>query len=159
MIDTGASDHMFHNKDPFSTLKVLFKPSTVTLPDVKCVSVTHVGTVIPSHVLTLRGVLYVPSFRYNLLSISKMASQMDGYFFFTPKYCFMQAPSLKKPLVLGGFYAGLDLLKVQSFKDSLSSITASFIIEKQSSICSSSSLFSEDIWHARLGYLPLTKLQ
>jgi len=43
IIDTGASDYMCHNKDLFSTFKVLSKPSTVTLPNEKCVSVQMLG--------------------------------------------------------------------------------------------------------------------
>jgi len=115
IINTGASDHMCHNKDLFSTLKVLSKPSTVTLPNGKCVSITHTGTVILSDVLTLQGVFYVPNFKYNLLSVNKLASQLDGYVIFTLRHCFMEAPSLKKHLVLGEYYAGLYLLKAQSF--------------------------------------------
>ena len=108
---------MCYNKDLFSSLQSLLKPSTVTLPDGKCVSVTHVRIVILSEVLTLQGVLFVPSFKYNLLSVSKLSSQTNGSVVFTPKHCFMQDLSLKKPLVLGSFCAGLYLLKPHTLKE------------------------------------------
>lgn len=69
IIDTGASDYMCHNKDLFDSFVTLDKPNSITLPDGKCVLVTHAGTVTFKNHLTLHGVLYIPSFRYNLLSV------------------------------------------------------------------------------------------
>jgi len=80
---------MCYDKGLFSSIQTLSKPSTVTLPDRKYVSVTHIGTVILNEVLTLQGVLYVPSFKYNLLSVSKLTNQTNGYVVFTPNHCFM----------------------------------------------------------------------
>ena len=59
IIDTGASDHMCHNKELFSKIEVLSKPSIVPLPNGKCVHVTHTSTVVLSSSLVLNGVLYV----------------------------------------------------------------------------------------------------
>ena len=158
IIDTGASDHMCYNKDLFSSLQSLLKPSTVTLPDGKCVSVTHVGTVVLSEALTLQGVLYVPSFKYNLLSISKLTSQTNGYVIFTPKHCFMQDLSLKKPLALGSFCAGLYLLKPHALRESTVNGFSSLVVNQQEFSCNASSV-PGNIWHVRLGHLPFTKLQ
>jgi len=111
IIDIGASDHMCHNKDLFDSFVALAKPNSVTLANGKCVLVTHAGTVTFKNHLTLHGVLYIPSFRYNLLSVSKLASQQNCYIIFTPQYCLMQAPSLRRLQVLGEIYAGLYLFK------------------------------------------------
>jgi len=72
----------------------------------------------------------------------------------------MQAPSLRKPQVLGEHYAGLYLLKASTAANSEDSIKNSsiFPIDNQPSICNVS-MSSEDVWHARLGHLPFTKLQ
>ena len=147
---------MCHNKGLFCSLKTLSKPSTVTLPDGKCISVTHTGTVVLSEALSLRDVLYIPSFRYNLLSVSKLASQLNGYVIFSPRHCFLQALSLKKPLVLGEYYAGLYLLKTQSFTSLVNDDTSA--IACHSSFCNVG-LVSGGTWHVRLGHLPLSKLQ
>jgi len=103
---------MCHNKDLFTRFVVLAKPNTVTLPNGRCVSVTHAGTVILNKSLVLHGVLYIPSFRYNLLSVSKLSHQQGSYVVFTPEYCFMQAPSMRRPQVLDNHFAGLYLLQL-----------------------------------------------
>ena len=160
IIDTGASDHMCHNEKLFHNLKVLSKPSIVTLPNGKCVHITHAGSVALSSTLVLHGVLYVPSFRYNLLSVSKLSCQLNGFVVFTAQYCLLQALSLRKPQVLGKIYRGLYLLK-SSFPASANASLKTFSIssfDKQSLVCNAS-MSSQDLWHARLGHLPFTKLQ
>ena len=74
IIDTRPSDCMCCNKDLFENFVALAKPNSVTLSNGKCVLVTHAGTVAFKNHLTLHGVLYIPSFRYNPLSVSKLAS-------------------------------------------------------------------------------------
>ena len=75
--------------NPFSNLMALSTPSIVTLPNGKSVHVTHAGTIIVNNSLALYGALYIPSFRYNLLSVNKLSSQLNGYIIFTPQHCLM----------------------------------------------------------------------
>ena len=110
IVDTGASDHICHNEDLFFNIRVLTKSSMVTLPNGKRMTVTHASTIIVNHTLALYGVLYIPNFKYNLLSVSKLTSQYNYYVIFTPQCCFMQAPSTRRPQVLGKHYVGLYLL-------------------------------------------------
>ena len=77
---------------------------------------------------------------------------------FHTKALFHAGPSLKKHLVLGEFYVGLYLLKAQSFTGLVNNANIGYVIDRHDSICSIS-LFLKDIWHARLGHLPITKLQ
>jgi len=152
-VDTGASDHMYHHKELFSDLRALVRPSTVTLPNGKCVSVTYAGTILINHTLALHGVLYTPNFKYNLLSVSKLSNYYNCHVAFTPRYCLMQAPSMKRPQVLGELYAGLYLLKT-----SIAASTRSLDIIQSRSICNTS-ISDGNLWHARLGHLPFSKLQ
>ena len=151
---------MRHNKELFSKLEVLSKPSIVTLPNGKCVHVTHTSNVVFSSSLVLNGVLYVPSFKYNILSVSKLSTQLNGYIIFTPQHCLMQTPLPRKPQVLGELYAGLYLFKPSSAVNSDAFVRNFPILSlnTQSSVCNAS-MFSQDLWHARLGHLPFTKLQ
>ena len=97
IVDTGASDHMCHNKDLFISLEVLVVPHLVNLPNGTFMTVTHVGTVMINNTLVLRGVFYIPGFKYNLLSVSKLSTQHNFLVVFTPEYCIVQAPSMKRP--------------------------------------------------------------
>ena len=163
IIDTGASDHMCHNKALFTAFFSLTTPIAVTLPNGKKEIVTHSGTVIVTQDLVLHGVFYIPNFKYNLLSVSKLSSQDGSIVFFTPKYCIMQAPLVKKPQVLGELIGGLYLLQ---FRHTTSpAVTASStcfqddFASSLSTACSAKgSLHDILTWHARLGHLSLSKL-
>lgn len=69
IIDSGATSHvcsdlaLFHETMPVSGV-------TVTLPNDTRVSITHCGTVQLSSSLVLHDVLHVPSFKFNLISVS-----------------------------------------------------------------------------------------
>jgi len=74
IIDSGASQHMFHSADEFINLKA--KTTAVLCANDSQMSSTHVGTVdIRTHdnddysILTLHDVLLVPELRHNLLSV------------------------------------------------------------------------------------------
>ena len=70
---------MCHDKDLFTTLRCLPKPIAVTLPNGRKEFVTHSGTVRVTKNLVIHGVLYVPSFRYNLLSVSRLSNYDGSY--------------------------------------------------------------------------------
>jgi len=74
IIDIGASDHMCHSRELFTTFLFLIKPIAVTLPNGKKEIVTYFGTVTVTKDLVLHGVLYIPSFKYNLLSVSRLSN-------------------------------------------------------------------------------------
>jgi hypothetical protein len=71
IIDTGATDHMVSSISLFTSIiaKVSRK---VKLPNGQFVEVTHIGTVKISKSFILTNVLCVPSFSFNLISVSKL---------------------------------------------------------------------------------------
>ena len=71
IIDSGASKHMCSNAHAFKTLKPIQR-ATVTLPNHTSISVTFAGDVHISPQLTLTDVLYVPQFKFNLISVSAL---------------------------------------------------------------------------------------
>lgn len=101
IIDTGASDGMFHDVKSFKTLNSLRTPYLVTLATGHEISVSHIGTVVLADNLAITGILLVPSFHFNLVSIGKLTQQLSCKITLTMDFCVLQAPSLKKPLVLG----------------------------------------------------------
>ncbi|KAK9061911.1 hypothetical protein SSX86_019095 [Deinandra increscens subsp. villosa] len=151
IIDTGASDHMCHDIHLFSDIHLLHKPVSIGLPNGQVIKVTHTGTVIINSNLSLFNVLHIPQFTHNLLSVPKLCESTKGILLFTHNSCLFQAPSLKRPLVLGELVHGLYLLN-QNLK---TSVASSFVVSK--SFCNV--VVNNKTWHTRLGHLPVYKLK
>lgn len=85
IVDTGASDHI----TPYAHLLQDVKPfkSILHLPNGATADVNLVGTVKLSSDIILTNVLYVPSFAYNLLSISKFLRDNNCTATFTSECC------------------------------------------------------------------------
>ena len=71
VFDTGPTDHFVCSVDLLTSI-IATMQSLVQLPNGESAQVTHIGTVILSSSLTLTNVLCVPSFSFNLLSISTL---------------------------------------------------------------------------------------
>jgi hypothetical protein len=80
IIDTGATDHMINSISLFTSITATISIK-VKLPNENFSLVTHIGTVRVSAHLTHTDVLCVPSFSFNLLSVSKLVK--------TFHYCFL----------------------------------------------------------------------
>lgn len=150
IIDTGASDHMCHDIHLLSNIQNVSKPFFIGLPNGHVLMVTKIGDVQLTQDLCLSKVLYVPQFKHNLLSVSRLCKDTCGKVYFSDSCCMLQAPSLKRPQALGRLLRGLYILNATNhlFFDSASITT---------SLCNS--VVTSNIWHQRLGHLPAYKLQ
>lgn len=84
--DSGATDHMTGTRRLFTTFVPLASPSRVLLADGSYSTVTGTGDVHISEHLTLHRVLFVPSLKLNLLSISRLCDEVH----FTASLCSVQ---------------------------------------------------------------------
>nr|XP_018633230.1 uncharacterized protein LOC108948510 [Nicotiana tomentosiformis] len=108
IVNSGVTDHMTSNKNLLFNITPLLVPYLVSLPNGYKVKVTCTGslTLLPS--FTLHHVLYIPTFHYNLISVSKLIGQFNYYVLFTSFSCILlQAHSMKKLLELGRMDQGL----------------------------------------------------
>ena len=84
VVDTGATDHVYFNLQGFQLTRELSEDEIIiTMGNSSRVAAKAVGDVHLSYsdrILVLRDVLYVPSFRKNLISVSKLF--LNGYFIF-----------------------------------------------------------------------------
>ena len=71
ILNSGATDHMVHSISFFRTITSSVQIS-IRLPNGDMAKVTHIGTVQVSASLILENVLCIPSFSFNLISISKL---------------------------------------------------------------------------------------
>lgn len=71
IIDTGATNHMCFNINLLWSMTKFSQPHKIGLPNGYNLLVSHYGDVQIHDYIMLQDVLYVPSFRYNHISISK----------------------------------------------------------------------------------------
>ncbi|XP_012856897.1 PREDICTED: uncharacterized protein LOC105976150 [Erythranthe guttata] len=95
IIDSGASRHICNDKTLFSSLhKVNF--ARVILPDCSLVVVEYMGDVCLSDDLILKNVFYVPSFKFNLISVSALLDRLPHTVIFDSTSFLIQDKFLKK---------------------------------------------------------------
>ncbi|XP_075492376.1 uncharacterized protein LOC142530428 [Primulina tabacum] len=136
ILDTGATDHMVHSADLLTTKSCVTNRS-VHLANGTTATVTHIGSVHFSN-FTLQNVLCVPSFKLNLISISKLVHCPEYVATFTDTACMLQDQRSGKMIGTGTELGGLYYLDTpQATK--CNAITAR--------IC------SPKLWHQRLGHL------
>jgi len=167
IINTGASDHMTFNLDLFSTTTSLHNPVFVTLPDATLKTVTTIGNIPISSSLTLHDVLYVPDFKYNLLSVGKFLTDNPCSTTFYSTHCIFQDLSTKLIMAVGKKAGGLYTLTSPS-KDKIP-IPAVNVSEARTSNspslditpCNNSACSSKviDVLHSRLGHTSFSKMQ
>ena len=139
----------------------------VQLPNGESAQVTHIGTVVLSSSLILKNVLCVPSFTFNLLSVSTLTQSQPYCLVFLSAYCFVQDLTSWKTIGVGKALDGLYLLQSNSLQHSSSSSLAAFlaaynISDVFSHFTTATSTRvpspSSSIRHARLGHSSDVKL-
>lgn len=105
IIDSGASDHITTS---FSLLTDHVPiGSLIHLPKGQTFTISHKGTIHLTPDIILFNVLYVPQFKYNLLSGSKLASQSNYCLIFYPNICVFQDLLHRKLRGIGKLDGGL----------------------------------------------------
>ena len=87
VIDTGAIDHIMHCIHLFTNFTAI--NTNVELPNGEIAMVTHIGSISLLATLVLHNVLYVPSFSFNLLSISQLTQSSSCCLIFLANLCFI----------------------------------------------------------------------
>lgn len=100
LVDTGATHHVCCDSSLFTDYVPLHN-TFVTLPNNQKVEIAKTGTVQLSPSFVLKSVLFVPSFSYNLLSVSSLISSANCDVHFTSNTCVFQDPSVGKMIGMG----------------------------------------------------------
>ena len=99
-MDIGATNHIS------KTLPILnktnMKHTFVELPNGEKTKIDSIGSVKMSNSITLTDVLYVPDFKFNLLSISQLTQSLGCNVTFYPDYCVVQDLTQRRRLVRAG---------------------------------------------------------
>ncbi|XP_019262147.1 PREDICTED: uncharacterized protein LOC109239985 [Nicotiana attenuata] len=177
IVDSGASDHMTSNKEYLINITPLPIHFLVSLPNGYKVKVTCTGSFALTKSIILHNVLYLPSFKHNVISVHKITEPFDCMVQFTRISCIIQGPSLKKPLDLGKLDNDLykfvweqssqlqqPLTNVSNSSNfsSLcnSSSFSSSSVHKDSAICNKVAMNKMDVvWHNRLAHVPFVRMK
>ncbi|KAF5482366.1 hypothetical protein F2P56_002942, partial [Juglans regia] len=147
---------MVHSISIFTSYRPVHN-TVVKLPNGTSVHVSHIGSIFLSPNLILHDVLYVPSFTFNLISVSKLTS-LFCYLIFLHNECFIQDLIHWRTIGRGQAKEGLYLLQlppVHGFvSQNVSSHDASFSTKPHtvsfvSNACNNASV---SIWHQRMGH-------
>lgn len=144
IIDSGASNHICTSLSLFSSYVPIQKHISVQLPDGSYASVTHIGVVKYSSSFILQDVFYIPSFKFNLLSISQLTKQLNCEVIFSVSHCIFQDHVSKQMIGRGSLQHGL------YFLDDASHLNSVFLVSPANKF---------DLWHSRLGHPCISRFQ
>ena len=114
--------------------------STVTLPNQTCIPVSFSGDVRLGSNLVLKDVLFVPQFKFNLISISSLTTTSRLIVDFFPEHFIIQEPNSKKMIGRGKKLEGLYVLDASNMNEGL--LNKAYVNK-----------VSVHVWHNRLGHL------
>lgn len=159
-VDTGATDHVCNTMQGFQQSRMLRDGEIyVFMGDATKVAVVAVGVVTLSfgfnRILVLNNCLYVPSFRRNLISVSKLA--LDGY-----NVCLDRNVSIimnKRVICSGTLQDNLYIINPSQPALQLQhremNNTSSIAIKRKEP----SKINQTFLWHLRLGHINLRRIQ
>ena len=141
IIDSGATHHVCHDIRLFESFDDVTVTSSIMLPNGQNVDISRVGTVRLTSLLVLHNVLFVPSFRYNLISVSSLTKSLPCSLTFSDDHCFIQDNMQGLRIGMSNRVGNLYYL---IFFENKKAYTSS---------CNSVSAVSTDLlWHYRLGH-------
>ena len=89
IIDTGTTNHTVHSVSILTTITSTIN-TYVYLPNGERALVIHIGTVHILETLVLYGVLCVPSFTFNVISVNQLTKTLFCCLVFLGSFCFIQ---------------------------------------------------------------------
>ncbi|KAJ0049052.1 hypothetical protein Pint_16420 [Pistacia integerrima] len=171
ILDTGASHHMSHCIEQLVDLASPAVSPSVKLPNGHVSEVSHIGSCFLNPTQKLTNVLYVPDFKFNLISIAKLTKDLSCYVSFFPDFCVIQDLSNGQVKGIGRQTEGLYFLlpplpSAQPPSELVHSrlpdtavshaVIPSFPVSNNTKNCMNSSY---ELWHKRLGHVPIAKLK
>ncbi|KAK8921731.1 hypothetical protein KSP39_PZI020888 [Platanthera zijinensis] len=140
LIDTGATDHITYNLKNFTSYHNI-TPIPITMPNGTHTLANISGTVHLSSSLILFDVLYVPSFTVNLISVTKLTSNLNCFLVFHNNSCSITQMPTNRMIGIAKQQAGLFILAPLQIPSTTCQAQANM------------QHVSPVIWHNRFGHL------
>ncbi|KAI9186226.1 hypothetical protein LWI28_015065 [Acer negundo] len=147
IIDSGATDHIASSSELFFRKDKQRSLSPVLLPSGDKADITARGSLPLNSVYYLHNVLCVPTFKVDLMSVSRLTKGLNCSITFFPYWCILQDLATKKMIGLGKQRDGLYYLVALATKQS---VTDSHSPTNQPAC--NVTVSSTDLWHNRLGH-------
>ena len=162
IIDSGASYHAIFDKNLY-TSNVKLVHDFVQLPNHTKIPITHIGDILLNNRCLLRGVICVPTFKLNLMSINKVCRDNTICFLFAKNFCkLLQINSslIASLTKTGKIEATRGLYEIEEFPavEVFCDLPKAFAISSKNDH-NSAALVKEHIWHFRLGHLSFSSLR
>ncbi|XP_075654886.1 uncharacterized protein LOC142625062 [Castanea sativa] len=156
VIDTGATDHIVCSVSLLSSITTTTN-AIFQLPNGETASVTHIGTIVLSSSLTLNNIRCVPSFTFNLLSVSTITNTQPCCLVFLSTFCFIHDLVSWRTIGVGQQLDGLYILQSGSLQYTASTALAKFLVNHKlnstfssfSAVVASNRALSS-LWHFRV---------
>ncbi|KAL0453983.1 UNVERIFIED_CONTAM: hypothetical protein Slati_1376400 [Sesamum latifolium] len=115
IVDTGATRHMCGDVALLHSLNPIDPNPVIHLLNDSVTKATHVGTAQLTDIIVLAEVLHIPSFQYNLLSISQLCKALPIRFIFHNSSCILEDRKTEEVLAIGNQIGKLFYLTPSSF--------------------------------------------
>ncbi|KAD4584697.1 hypothetical protein E3N88_22298 [Mikania micrantha] len=139
VVDSGASKHITYQRILLDNLKTNKFEAPVIIPNGEAIHVKGKGDLRLNERLNVKGVLLVPEFKCNLLSVRKLTKDLDCAITFFPDFFVMHG--LRTGNLIGTGNCSRGLYRMGGIKKERKAMTVTV-----------------DEWHKRLGHASGTKL-
>ncbi|KAI3719915.1 hypothetical protein L6452_20821 [Arctium lappa] len=139
VVDSGSTEHIVHNDSILENITKTRFEKPVLIPNGDVIPVEGKGSCFLPGGTKLNGVLHIPKFTCNLLSVSRICKDLQCAVTFFPDFCVMQKLYTKNLIGAGECKRGLYRMGV--FEQSRKAMVT-----------------TGDIWHKRLGHASNEKL-
>ena len=143
IIDSSASSHIYYDKSMFKHLHKTQNISVI-LPNKTRLKVKYIRDISIANEVILRDVLYIPDFKYNLLSVSALLKDERFAVSFSNSNCLIQDKLLSKMIGRVELTNELYLLRIKNEK-----------INHTTIMCKAST----STWHKRMGYPSISRIK
>ncbi|KAL2249992.1 UNVERIFIED_CONTAM: Copia protein [Sesamum indicum] len=153
VIGSGASAHMCANAALFDFLKPLDNETSIKLPNGIVQKVKLAGNIRLTKSILLTEVLYVPDFKYNLLSANRLCRDNPFKVIFTKDDCTMQDLQTNHVIAVGRqenrlYILGMDKIKDTDLTNNVEDITKTG--DRETHMLKTVDI--RNLWHSRLGH-------
>jgi len=152
IIDSGATDHISSKLFTEKHTKCSLPP--VLMPSGQKADIVAKGSLPINSVYYLHNVLCVPTFKVDLLSVSRLTRDLNCSIIFFPYWCLLQDLATRRMIGLGKQHNGLYYLVALATKQHTSKQTPTINQPTCNLITSSTNL-----WHNRLGHTSPSRLR
>ncbi|KAL2935775.1 Retrovirus-related Pol polyprotein from transposon RE1, partial [Bienertia sinuspersici] len=177
ILDSGATHHMTNNKEMMKEFIEVEDSPKISLPIGETSGIKGVGKVILKNGIELKNVMWIPSFKQNLLSIHKLTRDTGCKVIIMANCCIIQDENTSD-VGVGKVEKGLYYLENESLTEMLRKLKESAegrLYEiKENHECSAMTVESElsvpnriqgtkrmsgtELWHFRLGHAPYDRI-